>query len=185
MEKIKVHKDLSGIQGLCLIEPKILTDNRGYLFEAYNRKEFHSKGLITEFIQDNEASSRKGVLRGFGINIKNPQAKLVRVLSGLIFDVVIDLRKESDTFMKWFGIKLSSENHKQLYIPEGFAHAYLALEDAVVLFKVSTHHVSGDEIGFAWDSEIFNISWPTDGIDEIILSNTDRDNHKFEISMVR
>ena len=119
MGKIIVQRDVFGIQGLCVIEPKMFEDNRGYLFEAYNESDFFEAGLDFHFVQDNEVHSKKGVLRGCHVNRKHPQGKLVRVLSGIIFDVVIDLRKGSSTFKKWCGIKLSSKNKKQLYIPEG------------------------------------------------------------------
>jgi len=183
MNQIRVQRDIGGIQGLCIIEPQIFKDKRGYLFEAYNDKAFHRENLNTHFVQDNEAYSQKGVLRGFGINIKNPQVKLVRVLSGKIFDVVIDLRPKSKTFMKWFAIELSSDNKQQLYIPEGFAHAYLALKDSNVLFKVTTHYVMGSEVGFAWNSSAFDINWPMDEA-EIILSDRDKNNPEFSRSIV-
>ena len=185
MSKIKVQYDLSGIEGLCLVTPKFYEDNRGCLFEAYNRNEFFLEGLTADFLQDNQAISKKGVLRGFGVNFKHPQAKLVRVLTGSIYDVVIDLRKRSKTFMKWFEVKLSSENAQQLYIPEGFAHAYLALEESCVLFKVSTNYVPGEEIGFAWNSAAFNINWPRDSVAKFVLSDIDKNNPEFSVTMVR
>ena len=117
------------------------------------------------------------------MNTKIPQAKLVRVISGKIYDVTIDLRPESMTFMKCFCIELSSENKKQLYIPEGFGHAYLALEDSEVLFKVSSHFIPGDEVGFAWNSKVFDVKWPIP-MEEMIFSDKDRDNPEFNIAMV-
>lgn len=183
MSKIKVHRDFNGIKGLCVVEPVIYEDNRGYLFEAFNEKNFRDLGLDMHFVQDNEAYSKSGVLRGFGINHKTPQGKLVRVFRGKIYDVVIDLRKDSSTFMQWSGTELSEENHRQLYIPEGFAHAYLALTDAHVLFKVTTHYVPGNETGFAWNSKAFNIEWPLQNV-KPILSATDKNNPEFTTLML-
>lgn len=160
MSKIKVFRNIHGIEGLCVIEPKSYDDARGYFMEAYNETEFFQESLEYRFIQDNEVFSYKGVLRGFHVNVNHPQAKLVRVIVGEIYDVVIDLRKESDTYKKWFSIRLSATNKKQLYIPEGFGHAYLALEDSVVIFKVTTNYIAGDEVGFAWNSKDFDIPWP-------------------------
>lgn len=147
------------IEGLFIIEPAIFNDERGTLFEAYNDEVFASSGLNYKFVQDNESTSKKGVLRGMHINIKHPQAKLVRVLDGEILDVVIDLRKSSKTYMETFSVVLSDNNKKQLYIPEGMGHGYLALTDARVLFKVTTHYIPGDELVFAWNSKKLAIDW--------------------------
>lgn len=160
MSKISIARDVEGIKGLHIVEPKAFSDNRGHFMEAYNETEFFQEGLGYRFIQDNEVFSYKGVLRGFHVNVNHPQAKLIRVIVGEIYDVVIDLRKESDTYKKWFSIRLSATNKKQLYIPEGFGHAYLALEDSVVIFKVTTNYIAGDEVGFAWNSKDFDIPWP-------------------------
>lgn len=176
MSKISVIRDVNGINGLCVVEPKVFSDNRGFLMESYNEKEFAEEGLTAKFVQDNEAFSRKGVLRGFHVNSNHPQGKLIRVLDGAIFDVAVDLRVTSMTYKKWFGIKLSAENRKQLYIPEGFGHGYLALTDARILFKVTTHWIAGDEIGFAWNSEEFNIDWP---IKKPIQNESDRNSPNF------
>lgn len=170
MSKIRVNRNINDIDGLCVIEPTIFRDNRGYLMEAYNAAEFCSDGLTTCFIQENESFSVKGVLRGFHVNNNHPQAKLVRVVSGKILDVVIDLRKHSKTYKKYFSIFLSGENKKQLYIPEGFAHAFQAIEDSIISFKVSTNYIPGDEICFAWNSKDFHINWP---VENPILNNLD------------
>ena len=161
MAKLSIERDLGGIHGLSVIVPKIMEDHRGYLIETYNNDELFEVGIHTVFVQDNESYSKKNVLRGFHVNHNHPQAKLVRALDGEIYDVAIDLRKNSKTYKKWYGIKLSSDNRKQLYIPEGFGHGYLALTDARILFKVSTHWIAGDEVGFAWNSKEFGIDWPT------------------------
>lgn len=176
--KLTVQRDVFGIKGLCIIETKRFYDNRGYFTEVYNAMEFLEEGLQLQFVQDNEVYSHRGVLRGMHVNISHPQGKLIRVLSGKIFDVVIDLRKESSTYKRWFGIELSSENRKQLYIPEGMGHGYLALTDANVLFKVTTHYVPNDEVGFAWNSGEFKIEWPTMDI-KYILNETDKNSKDF------
>lgn len=176
MGKIQVTRNIGGIEGLHIIEPKVFNDTRGYLMEAYNDSDFQEEGLTYKFIQDNEAFSKKGVLRGFHVNRNHPQAKLIRVVSGEIYDVVIDLRKDSKTYKKWVGVCLSSDNKKQLYIPEGFGHAYQAVEDSVVNFKVTTHWIAGDEIGFAWNSKDFDINWP---IEEPIHNDSDRKSPDF------
>ena len=176
MSKIQVQRNIGGIEGLHIIEPKVFSDTRGYLMESYNESDFIEEGLTYRFIQDNEAVSKKGVLRGFHVNQNHPQSKLIRVICGEIYDVVIDLRKESNTFKKWVGVTLSADNKKQLYIPEGFGHGYQAIEDSVVGFKVTTHWIAGDEVGFAWNSKEFNIDWP---IKNPIQSEKDRSSLDF------
>lgn len=178
MGKISVTRSLSGIKGLCLIEPKVFEDNRGYLMESFNEADLAEIGITDYFVQDNEAYSKKNVLRGFHLNRSHPQAKLVRVLDGAIYDVVIDLRKDSKTCKKCVGVVLSAENKKQLYIPEGFAHGYLALTDARILFKVTTHWISGDEIGFAWNSKGFDIDWP---VSQPIQNDKDKNSPDFSV----
>lgn len=150
------------IEGLYVIEPTIFVDDRGTFFEAYNDEVFAAYGINYEFVQDNESVSKKGVLRGMHVNIKHPQAKLVRVLDGAILDVVVDLRKESKTYMSCFSILLSDKNKKQLFIPEGMGHGYLAMEDSRILFKVTTHYIPGDELGFAWNSKEITVEWPVE-----------------------
>lgn len=162
MGKIDVFRDVGGITGLTIIVPKVFEDNRGYLMESYNSDDLYEAGIVDQFVQDNEAFSKKNVLRGFHVNKSRPQAKLIRVLDGEIYDVAIDLRPNSPSYKKWYGVRLSAENKKQLYIPEGFGHGYLALTDARILFKVTTHWIAGDEIGFAWNSKDFEIDWPVD-----------------------
>lgn len=183
MRKLAVFHNVDGIEDLCVIECRLFHDVRGYLYEAYNEAAFVEEGLFAHFVQDNEVYSKKGVLRGFGINTKVPQAKLIRAIRGKIYDVVIDLRLNSETFMKSFCIELSAENRKQLYIPEGFGHAYLALEDSEILFKVSSHFIPNNEIGFFWKSKAFNITWPLPE-EEMIFSDKDRKNPEFDVNMV-
>jgi dTDP-4-dehydrorhamnose 3,5-epimerase len=172
MAEIKVTN--TNIDGLYIIEPTVFSDNRGDLFESYNDEVFVSHGLNMVFVQDNEVSSRQGVLRGMHINIKHPQGKLVRVLDGEILDVIVDLRKESATYMSCFSVLLSNENKKQLYIPEGMGHGYLAVKDSRILFKTTTHYILGDELGFAWNSEALTVDW---GIENPIQNDRDRKNN--------
>lgn len=169
----------TNIDGLFIVEPTVFADNRGELFEAYNDIVFSSHGLNHKFVQDNETISKKGVLRGMHVNIKHPQAKLIRVLDGEILDVLIDLRKNSKTYMSCYSIILSAANKKQLYIPEGMGHGYLALTDARVLFKTTTHYFPNDEVGFAWNSKGITIDW---GITSPIQS--DRDKKSVDLSEV-
>lgn len=180
MNMFNIKKNYNGFDGLYVIEPTIFQNEQVLSFETFNEKDFTF--LKKRFVQDNEAYSKPGVLRGFGINKKNLQAKLIRVIKGKIYDVVIDLRKGSKTFMHYSCIVLSEENHKQLYIPEGFAHAYYALDESNVLFKVSAHFVPGDEITFLWNSKFFNIPWPIDGVP--ILSDKDKNSPEFNLSIL-
>lgn len=170
--KINVDHDVAGIEGLCVIEPKIYEDSRGYLLESYNKQKFDDEGLDFNFVQDNQVHSHKGVLRGCHVNKNHPQGKLVRVINGAIFDVVIDLRRKSKTYRRLFGIELSATNLKQLYIPEGMGHGYLALSEAEVLFKVTRYFVPGEEVGFAWNSKELKLTWP-DLEMEYLLSEKD------------
>ena len=177
-------KNAGGIEGLIVFEPRLIKDEYGDCYiETYNKNEFWKSGLNVDFIQDNEVYSKKNVLRGFHVNYKNPQVKLVRVIEGAVYDVVIDLRKNSPTYKKWYGIRLSAENKKQLYIPAEFAHGYLALENSRVLYKTTTHWKAGEEIGFAWNSQDFNIDWP---LEKPVLSESDSNNCIFsEIDVFR
>lgn len=169
MADIKVTK--TNIDGLVVVDPIIFSDNRGDLFEAYNEQIFSTYGLNLKFVQDNEATSKKNVLRGMHVNVKHPQGKLIRVLDGEILDVVIDLRKDSPTYMSCYSILLSDENKKQLYIPEGMGHGYLALQDSRILFKTTTHYIPGDEIGFAWNSKAITVDW---GVKEPVQNDRDK-----------
>lgn len=137
MGKIKVTN--CDIEGLHIIEPAVFPDERGYFMETYNQKDFEEAGLGMTFVQDNQSMSVKGVLRGLHFQKQYPQGKLVRVVRGKVFDVAVDLRKDSQTYGKWFGVELSAENKKQFYIPEGFAHGFLVLsEEAEFVISVQT-----------------------------------------------
>ena len=120
MGQIKVEKNAGGIEGLCVIEPTVHGDARGYFMETYNQKDMEEAGLTMTFVQDNQSASKKGVLRGLHFQINYPQDKLVRVIRGEVYDVAVDLREGSDTFGKWFGVRLSEDNKKQFFIPKGF-----------------------------------------------------------------
>ena len=166
----------TGIDGLYVIEPTVFGDNRGYFMETYHYKEFEAAGLGMNFVQDNQSKSKKGVLRGLHFQRKNPQGKLVRVISGKVYDVAVDLRQNSSTYGKWHGVLLSDENKKQFYVPEGFAHGFLVVsETAEFVYKCTRFYDSQDEGGLLWDDPALNISWPLDGID-VILSEKDKAN---------
>lgn len=169
MEKFKFNS--TDIEGVYVIEPTVYGDERGYFMETYSAEEFRAAGLYYDFVQDNQSSSRKGVLRGLHFQKTHPQAKLVRVLSGEVFDVAVDLRAKSDTYGQWFGVVLSAENKKQLMIPRGFAHGFLVLSDkAEFAYKCDDVYHPEDEGGVMYDS--CGIVWPE--IDsEIILSEKD------------
>ena len=180
MGQIKVEKNVAGIEGLCVIEPAVHGDSRGYFMETYNQNDMHENGLDMVFVQDNQSMSTKGVLRGLHYQKKYPQGKLVRVIKGSVFDVAVDLRKDSKTFGKWFGIELTEDNKKQFYIPEGFAHGFLVLSDvAEFCYKVTDFYHPGDEGGLMWNDPTIGIDWPLEGIDEIKLSDKDKVNPAF------
>ena len=161
------------IQDVILIESQSFEDQRGYFLENFNRSIFYQNGISTKFIQDNFSYSKKNVLRGLHFQKNNTgQAKLVSVLSGEIFDVAVDIRKNSSTYGKWVSEILSGENHKSLYIPEGFAHGFCVLSDnASVLYKINQEYSPENESGIIWNDPDLNISWP---ISEPILSNKDK-----------
>ena len=159
------------IKGMYVIEPEIFGDNRGYFMETYNENDFKNAGIDVKFVQDNESSSKKGVLRGLHFQIKNVQGKLVRVLGGEVFDVGVDLRKKSPTYGKWYGEILSSENKKQLYIPEGFAHGF---DMATFAYKCTNFYDPSSEGGIAWDDPDISIDWHISDNIEIILSDKDK-----------
>lgn len=151
----------TGIDGLFVVEPAVHGDERGYFIETYNRRDYHAAGLTMEFVQDNQSMSSKGVLRGLHYQIAHPQGKLVRALSGEVYDVAVDMRPGSATYGKWHGVLLSGGNHRQFYIPEGFAHGFLVLsESAVFSYKVTDYWYPNDEGGIAWNDPELAIDWP-------------------------
>lgn len=161
MGQINIEKNVGGIQGLCIIQPAVHGDERGYFMETYNQNDMKEVGLDVVFVQDNQSCSTKGVLRGLHFQKEFPQGKLVRVIKGCVFDVAVDLRNESDTFGKWFGVELTEENKKQFFIPEGFAHGFLVLSDiAEFCYKCTDFYHQGDEGGIAWNDPEIGIQWP-------------------------
>lgn len=159
MGQIKVTK--CDIEGLCVIEPAVHGDDRGYFMETYNLNDMKEAGLDMVFVQDNQSMSTKGVLRGLHYQKQYPQGKLVRAIKGVVFDVAVDLRTGSKTYGKWYGVELSEENKKQFYIPEGFAHGFLVLSDeAEFCYKVTDFYHPGDEGGMAWNDPEIGIKWP-------------------------
>ena len=171
----------TGIKDMFVVEPTVFDDNRGYFMETYQENDFRQAGHDLTFVQDNQSKSSKGVLRGLHLQLKYPQGKLVRVIKGEVFDVGVDLRGDSPTYGKWHGEILSDENKKQLYIPPGFAHGFLVLSDeAEFLYKCTEVYHGEDESGIKWDDEDIAIDWPLDGIDEIILSDKDKEWKSFK-----
>ena len=159
MGQIKVTK--CPIDGLYIIEPAVHGDARGYFMETYSQRDMAEAGLNMVFVQDNQSMSVKGVLRGLHFQKEYPQGKLVRVIKGRVFDVAVDLRKESETYGKWYGVELTEENKKQFYISEGFAHGFLVLSEmAEFCYKVTDFYHPGDEGGLAWNDPEINIKWP-------------------------
>lgn len=171
MGKIKVER--CDIEGLCVITPTAFKDDRGYFVETYNKNDFTEAGLDMEFVQDNQSKSSKGVLRGLHFQKEHPQGKLVRVLSGEVYDVAVDLRKDSKTYGKYFGVLLSDENKKQFYIPKGFAHGFVVLSDeAVFAYKCTDFYHPNDEGGLKYDDPDIGIDWPIEGLN-LIMSEKD------------
>lgn len=161
MGQIKVQRNVGGIDGLHIIEPAVHGDDRGYFTETYNQRDMQEQGLNMVFVQDNQSMSKKGVLRGLHFQKQFPQGKLVRVIRGSVFDVAVDLRANSKTYGRWFGVELTEENKKQFYISEGFAHGFLVLSDiAEFCYKVTDFYHPGDEGGLAWNDPAINIQWP-------------------------
>lgn len=177
MGKIKVTKDCNGISGLCVIEPQVFGDERGYFMETYNYNDFAAAGIDCQFVQDNQSASKKGVLRGLHFQKEFSQDKLVRVVNGEVFDVAVDLREGSETFGKWFGVVLSAENKKQFFIPKDFAHGFLVLSDyAEFCYKVTDFYHPNDEGGIIWNDPGIGIEWPMPkGMSEADLTLSEKD----------
>lgn len=161
MGQIKVEKNVAGIEGLCIIEPAVHGDSRGYFMETYSQRDMEENGIDIVFVQDNQSMSTKGVLRGLHFQKNFSQAKLVRVIKGSVFDVAVDLRSGSKTYGKWYGVELTEENKKQFLIPKGFAHGFLVLSDiAEFCYKCDDFYHPGDEYGLAWNDPEIGIEWP-------------------------
>lgn len=170
----KITVETCEIEGLKIITPTVFGDSRGYFMETYNYNDFAEAGITEKFVQDNQSASKKGVLRGLHFQINYPQDKLVRVVSGEVFDVAVDVRKDSDTFGKWFGVVLSAENKKQFFIPKGFAHGFLVLSDyAEFCYKCTDFYHPNDEGGIYYADKEIGIDWPIPEGMELIMSDKD------------
>ncbi|MDO4689049.1 MAG: dTDP-4-dehydrorhamnose 3,5-epimerase [Plesiomonas sp.] len=174
------------IDGLLIIEPKVFEDERGFFFESFNQRVFDNYvGYQVKFVQDNHSKSNKGVLRGLHYqSIPYSQGKLVRCISGEVFDVAVDIRNDSPTFGQWFGVVLSAENKRQLWIPEGFAHGfYVISEVAEFVYKCTDFYNKESEKSILWDDKDINIAWPIDDDNKPILSDKDKSGHYlYEVS---
>lgn len=165
----------TAIPDVLLLEPKVFSDDRGYFFESFNARDFReATGVEAEFVQDNHSMSEKGVLRGLHYQIRHPQGKLLRAVQGSVFDVAVDLRKSSPTFGRWVGALLSADNRRQLWIPPGFAHGFLALSDrAEVLYKITDYWYPEHERTLLWNDPSLAIGWPLDGAPRLAPKDVD------------
>lgn len=174
---MKIQK--TSLKDCLILEPTVHGDERGFFLETYQEKRYRDAGINYEFVQDNHSRSQKGVLRGLHFQINKPQGKLVRVVRGEVLDVAVDLRADSDTFGKWESVVLSESNHKQFWVPPGFAHGFLVLSDfADFEYKCTDYYDPKDEGGIVWNDPTLGINWPTDI--EIVLSEKDKVAGSFE-----
>lgn len=168
----------TGIEGLYVIKPTAFEDSRGFFMETYQKRDFEELGITCEFVQDNHSKSSKGVLRGLHFQKEYPQSKLVRVIKGEVYDVAVDLRKDSSTYGKYYGVLLSEENKLQFFIPRGFAHGFLVTSDeAEFVYKVDDFYHPNDEGGIMWNDEKIGIEWPLDkvgGVENLVQSDKDK-----------
>jgi dTDP-4-dehydrorhamnose 3,5-epimerase len=159
----------TAIPGVLIIEPRVFGDARGFFMETWNAAGFAAAGLDLTFVQDNHSRSQKGVLRGLHFQNPGPQGKLVRVTSGAVFDVAVDLRAASPTFGKWVGVELSATNKRMFWVPEGFAHGFLTLEDDTdFLYKCTAPYAPQSEFTLAWNDPAVGIDWPLAGLDPLV-----------------
>lgn len=171
----KITVETCAIEGLKVITPTVFGDARGYFMETYQYEDFKAAGVDVAFVQDNQSASKKGVLRGLHFQINHPQDKLVRVIRGEVYDVAVDLRKDSPTFGQWHGVLLSEENKKQFFIPKGFAHGFLVLSDyAEFCYKCSDFYHPNDEGGLKFDDPAIGVEWPIPEGMELIMSDKDQ-----------
>ncbi len=170
----KITVETCEIEGLKVITPQVFGDARGYFMETYNYNDYKEAGIPEIFVQDNQSASKGGVLRGLHFQKQFPQDKLVRVIKGEVFDVAVDMRPDSKTFGKWYGILLSEENKKQFFIPKNFAHGFLVLSDyAEFCYKCTDFYHPGDEGGILWKDEDLKIDWPIPEGMDLTLSEKD------------
>lgn len=171
----KITVETCEIEGLKVITPAVLEDARGYFMETYNYSDYKEAGIDQVFVQDNQSASVKNVLRGLHFQINHPQDKLLRVVSGEVFDVAVDLRPGSATYGKWHGVILSAENKKQFFVPKNFAHGFVVLSDyAEFAYKCTDFYHPGDEGGLKFDDPDIGVEWPFDKGTELILSERDK-----------
>ncbi|MBP5600692.1 MAG: dTDP-4-dehydrorhamnose 3,5-epimerase [Lachnospiraceae bacterium] len=162
------------IEGVKILTPTVFPDERGYFMETYQKRDFEEAGITVEFVQDNQSASKKGVLRGLHFQKQYAQDKLVRVITGAVYDVCVDLREGSKTFGKWKGIELTEENKKQFFVPKGFAHGFLVLSDyAEFVYKCSDFYHPGDEGGIIYNDPEIGVEWPIEDGMELIFSDRD------------
>ena len=165
----------TGLKDVICIEPKVFGDARGFFMETYRSSWFEELGLQLTFVQDNHSSSRKGILRGLHYQLEQPQGKLVRVVSGEVFDVAVDLRRSSPTFGQWAGVTLSAENKRIMWVPPGFAHGFVVTsEQAEFVYKCTSYYAPEFEHTLMWNDPELAIPWPLEGIEEVLLSEKDR-----------
>lgn len=164
----------TGLPGVLLIEPRVFTDDRGFFMETHHYQKYADRGLDFTFVQDNHSHSRQGTLRGLHYQLKHAQGKLIYVVKGEVFDVAVDIREGSPTFGKWVGARLSEENRKQIYVPEGFAHGFCVLSEwADVIYKCTDFYSPDDEYGINWADNEIGIEWP---VKDPVLSEKDSKN---------
>jgi len=175
MADSKLQVTTTSIPEVLIIESKVFGDARGWFTESFNANDFASAtGLDVQFVQDNHSFSRQWTLRGMHYQLKYTQGKLVRVTSGSVYDVAVDLRKHSSTFGRWIGLELSAENHKQLWVPPGFAHGFLVLsETAEFLYKTTDYYDPSSEVCLSWCDPVVGIKWPLPHGQEALLNNKD------------
>ncbi|MHB1179664.1 MAG: dTDP-4-dehydrorhamnose 3,5-epimerase [Daejeonella sp.] len=169
------------IKGLFIIEPKLWRDDRGYFYESYNRKAFEEAGISADFVQDNQSLSQKGTLRGLHAQKdQSAQGKLVRVIRGRVIDVAVDIRTDSPTYGEHIAVKLSEDNHRMMWVPPGFLHGFVTLEDNTIFtYKVTRLYDKASEIGVMWNDESLHIDWGIDPL-EVILSDKDKELPEFK-----
>jgi len=173
----------TSIPDVKIVEASVFGDDRGFFMETWNQRKFDEDvaGEKTLFVQDNHSKSQKGTLRGLHYQSENTQGKLVRVVSGEVYDVVVDIRRVSPTYGQWFGTYLSSENKRQLWVPKGFAHGFYVTSDtAEFVYKCTDYYNSGAEVSIKWDDEILNIQWPIVQSEKLSLSERDQNGIKFD-----
>lgn len=165
----------TALDGVLILEPRLFEDERGWLMETWNSERFREAGIEADFVQDNHSRSARGVLRGLHYQLQRPQGKLVRAVRGRIFDVAVDVRRSSPAFGRWAGADLSAENRRLLWIPPGFAHGFLSLEDgSECLYKCTGYYDAGDERAILWSDAAIGIKWPSVGPEGPLLSPRDR-----------